>query len=644
MQSQQSSLLPLESWLVENVVPTGGWSYYDNKTASVEPTCLALLALKNSKFESSKEFVSGIKFLESCIQPSGMVVNPDGRQEASWTIPLVLFTFRKFNINPNAIAKMVSILLEIKGAVTKHDKALEIHAKGINPQLTGWPWSLNTFSWVEPTAWAVLALRSAGLDDNPRVIEGIDFLVDRLMDEGGANYGNKTVLGKLLDPVPGPTAICLLALHGTKGGSNPRVGASLDYLMRGIDDAQDLEHAFWAVLAISLYLSNNPVDLVKIENVTKQLLTKFIIEWSNKNHPIANSVCRVSLALLASKVLVENVFAISPNVTKLSNIKASVPKESWGDFGKRFLRRLLIDGLGGVQTKKEESLVSWGGISSYGDDIFFKLRGMYQSFRTSVPLAGKKVFLKPNIVEFNPKRPIHTNPLVIDALIRLCIEEGASQIVVGEGSGHRRNMGCLLSESGLGQVLINHNIRFVDINYDQTRKVVNLGSKTRLGFIYFSKEAYESDVLISVPKLKTHHWTNVTLSLKNLFGIASGQAYGWPKNELHFQGITNSIIDINCTRKADLSLVDGIVGMEGDGPLYGTPINSNILLMGDDPVAVDSSCSRLMGFDPAKIEHINLGSKAGLGNMESEKIKLVGPTLEEFPKFEFECPPGFLRS
>jgi hypothetical protein len=78
MQSQQSSLLPLESWLVENVVPTGGWSYYDNKTASVEPTCLALLALKNSQFESSKEFVSGIKFLESCVQSSGMVVNTFG--------------------------------------------------------------------------------------------------------------------------------------------------------------------------------------------------------------------------------------------------------------------------------------------------------------------------------------------------------------------------------------------------------------------------------------------------------------------------------------------------------------------------------------------------------------------------------------
>ena len=88
-------------------------------------------------------------------------------------------------------------------------------------------------------------------------------------------------------------------------------------------------------------------------------------------------------------------------------------------------------------------------------------------------------------------------------------------------------------------------------------------------------------------------------------------------------------------------MVDGIVGMQGDGPLYGEPINANVLLMSDDPVAIDATCARLMGFDPAGIEHIRLCSKVGLGNLALDKIKLVGTDLAKLPQFRFESPPGF---
>ena len=84
------SVFDLENWLIENAVPSGGWAYYSNKAASIEPTCLALLALKNSKYESSKEFASAIAFLESCIGPNGIVVSPNGRPEAVWVTSIVL--------------------------------------------------------------------------------------------------------------------------------------------------------------------------------------------------------------------------------------------------------------------------------------------------------------------------------------------------------------------------------------------------------------------------------------------------------------------------------------------------------------------------------------------------------------------------
>ena len=102
----------------------------------------------------------------------------------------------------------------------------------------------------------------------------------------------------------------------------------------------------------------------------------------------------------------------------------------------------------------------------------------------------------------------------------------------------------------------------------------NLGRLTGLEYLYLSRTIANAEVVISLPKLKTHHWAGATLSLKNLFGTLPGICYGWPKNELHWRGIDNSIVDIALTRTPDLAIVDGIIGMEGDGPLNGTPSRS----------------------------------------------------------------------
>lgn len=638
---QSESIADLENWLLEKALPSGGWGYYPDKSAFIEPTCLALLALQGTKHENSPEFSLALKFLESCVQPSGVVLQPGGRLEAIWPTSIVLFTFLKLKWKPEITSLLASILLKIKGVVTKkNSKAMEIHGSDINLQLVGWPWTLNNFSWVEPTSWAVLSLRLAGLEENSRIVEGLNFLADRIIEKGGANYGNKTVLGKLLDPVPVPTALCLLALQNTLSISDPKIVNSLAYLRQSIENPVDLENALWAVITLLIYTKNNSVENRLMRSATYDILAKFIGEWGDESQPISNSVQRVALALIANKSLIDNPFELEFPVNPIVIKKVSLPVESWSNRVKNMLRRMLITGLGGIQVRQKESVVTWGLLQSYHDDMLPTIRQMYQPFRIKVPLTGKKVFIKPNIVEFNFHRPIHTNPMVVEALIRFCIEEGAREIVVGEGSGHRRNMGCLLRECGLEEILIKHKIRFVDINYDEPIKVTNLGSSSGMGYIYFSKEAYQSDVLISVPKLKTHHWTSVTLSLKNMFGIASSQAYGWPKNELHFQGIVNSIVDINCTRKPDLSLVDGIMGMQGDGPLYGEPVNANFLLMGDDSVAVDSTCSRWMGFDPGKIDHIKVAHQSGLGNIDSDKIKIVGFNSNVVPKLNFLAPPN----
>ena len=118
---------------------------------------------------------------------------------------------------------------------------------------------------------------------------------------------------------------------------------------------------------------------------------------------------------------------------------------------------------------------------------------------------------------------------------------------------------------------------------------------SRLKELYLPKTVRGVDFLVSMPKLKTHHWAGVTLSLKNMFGTVPGACYGWPKNVLHWAGIDRAILDINAAVRPDFAIVDGIVGMEGNGPIQGTRKPAEVLILGDDPVAVDSTCARVMG-------------------------------------------------
>ncbi|HMO35638.1 MAG TPA: DUF362 domain-containing protein, partial [Gemmatales bacterium] len=259
-------------------------------------------------------------------------------------------------------------------------------------------------------------------------------------------------------------------------------------------------------------------------------------------------------------------------------------------------------------------------------------------FRGSVPLRDKRVVLKPNLVEYHPDRVINTNPKVIGAVIQLCQEEGAREVIVAEGPGHWRNVEYLVTASGLRVVLSRYGVSFVDVNSDRIAQRTNLGMLTRMEHIYFSATVAEADVLISMPKLKTHHWAGVTLSLKNLFGTLPGICYGWPKNELHHRGIENSIIDIALTRTPELAIVDGIMGMEGDGPLNGAARAMGALVMGNDPLAVDATCTRLMGFRPEKVNHLLLGAQRRLGHIDANRIRQAGARLEDLRQ-HFSPPP-----
>ena len=262
--------------------------------------------------------------------------------------------------------------------------------------------------------------------------------------------------------------------------------------------------------------------------------------------------------------------------------------------------------------------------ASYDRDLGALLFDALHEF--DLPVRGKKVLLKPNFVEPDPEGIINTHPAVVGAVRETFLRLGAQSVRVAEGPGHERDTEAIVETIHLRDFLGPLAELFVDLNLDEVHPVNLRTRASKLKQLYLPRTVLEADFIVSLPKLKTHHWVGVTLSLKNMFGIVPGCCYGWPKNVLHWAGITPSILDINSTVRPDFAIVDGIIGMEGNGPIQGSPKPSGVLILGDDPVAVDATCARVMGLVPERIDYL---AKAGvlLGHLQEEKIRQLGESV-----------------
>jgi uncharacterized protein (DUF362 family) len=244
-------------------------------------------------------------------------------------------------------------------------------------------------------------------------------------------------------------------------------------------------------------------------------------------------------------------------------------------------------------------------------------------------MRGKSVLLKPNLVEYIAGREATTNPLLVGAAAECFLRLGARSVVVAEGSGHDRDTEQLLWQTGLKDQLIHRRVKFVDLNRDDLVKTKLAADYSGLGHLWLPRTVLGSDFLVSMPKVKTHHWAGVTLSMKNMFGIVPGLRYGWPKNLLHWHGIHESILDICATVTIHLVIADGILAMEGNGPLHGTTRKLGALVLADDPVAADSTIVRLMGLLPDRIKHIEEAARFQ-GNAILEGIQEIGESIAEY--------------
>jgi uncharacterized protein (DUF362 family) len=240
-----------------------------------------------------------------------------------------------------------------------------------------------------------------------------------------------------------------------------------------------------------------------------------------------------------------------------------------------------------------------------------------------IDLRGKRVFLKPNMVEYEIATAINTHPLVVTGAAIACRQAGAASVTVGEGPGHRRDIEYLLATTGLADHLREERINFVDLNHDDVRLTSLRSTFTGAKELALPASLLDADFVISMPKLKTHHWAGMTCSMKNLFGTVPGAVYGWPKNVLHQYGIPNSIVDLTATIQPHLAIVDAVTAMEGDGPIMGRARPLGFIAMGTDLVAVDATCARIIGLDPEKMAYLKQAS-AFLGLIDETRIAQRG--------------------
>jgi len=249
-------------------------------------------------------------------------------------------------------------------------------------------------------------------------------------------------------------------------------------------------------------------------------------------------------------------------------------------------------------------------------------------------IGPKRILIKPNIVLPDCAACV-THVDAVRAVLDFLAPHVKEPILIGESANRDTMKGFLYN--GYGELEKNYKVKLVDLNRDtyQTRYVLGLGNKPtpiRIINTFFDPNLY----IISVARMKTHNYVFVTLSIKNVI-LASplNDARGNDKGLMHqAPPAKNDILHYNMLHIADeifpdLAVIDGFVGIEGNGPAWGVPIGSKVALASLDAVAADITGTRVMGFDPRMINYLNAMAAAGLGQGDIDKIQLLGTPLEQ---------------
>ncbi len=249
----------------------------------------------------------------------------------------------------------------------------------------------------------------------------------------------------------------------------------------------------------------------------------------------------------------------------------------------------------------------------------------------SIPWNKSKVMIKPNTV--NPSKSgsgVVTDARIIEAVTNLVSEKNPKRLVIGEGSSvgydfpeYLDSMHCM-EVAGVLEVADKLGVEVVDLNRDE-QVGINVPEAYVMDNFAVAKTAWNSDVIIDLPVIKTHVRTGITCGLKNMKGVLPGQ---W-KKRTHQLGLDKGIVDLNRAMKPTFTIVDGIVGREGTHTDESDKVPLGLILAGGDVVAVDTVCAAVAGFDVDEILHVQLAAEAGLGTANLNLIEVRGEGIED---------------
>lgn len=231
--------------------------------------------------------------------------------------------------------------------------------------------------------------------------------------------------------------------------------------------------------------------------------------------------------------------------------------------------------------------------------------------RLGVKVCRRKVVIKPNLIANRPY-PVTTSPKTVEAIINCFKDE--NEVIIAEGSGFNdtfpiyHDQGYITLSKRLG-------VKLIDLNHD-IFEVVKTPKATVLKEFEFPLTLKDS-YLISVPVLKRHSITQVTLSLKNMLGATIGR----DKGRFHKLGINESIVDINLYKKPDLAVIDGRLSL--DSELGGREERFGVMIFSEDPVAADAVGTKILGLNPFTVHHLRLAQEAGLGTCDLKRVNVV---------------------
>ncbi len=239
--------------------------YAPESAPATEPTAFAALALIAHQRISQAKLATD--FLSSSQSSDGSVGVRQKEPEPQWPTSLAVLAWQAYDKQAYAanIDRAVNWILEAKGKAMEQTSDM-----GHNTQLVGWSWAEGTHSWMEPTAFHVLALKATGRGENPRTREAINLLLDRQLPSGGCNYGNTMVLGQMLRPHVQPTAIALLALAAEQDQGS-RIAKSVAWLRKTISKHTTPASLAWGLLGLAAHGVTLPDASKWLEAATKQV-------------------------------------------------------------------------------------------------------------------------------------------------------------------------------------------------------------------------------------------------------------------------------------------------------------------------------------------------------------------------------------